>query len=106
MDTGIFRQSRNCKGARASAGLRAPRMSGLNLENLDMAFQATPPPVHFDDCDRTRRDRACMNHSGAIALKLGAISVAWLGVFAPARFTGPLCKRSEHRSLCRLHLLP
>src|SRR5712691_8113584 len=49
-----------CKVAHASADLHALRMSGLNLENLDTAFRAVRPRAHSDDCDRTRRDRACI----------------------------------------------
>src|ERR1700746_1441322 len=49
-----------CKVAHASADLHALRMSGLNRENLDTAFRAIRPHAHSDDCDRTRRDRACI----------------------------------------------
>src|SRR5215468_7431830 len=49
-----------CKVAHASADLHALRMSGLSLENRDTAFRAIRPRAHFDDCDRTRRDRACI----------------------------------------------
>src|SRR4029453_1659753 len=51
---------RICKGVHVSADLRALRMSDSNPENLDTAFRATPPRAHSDDCDRSRRTRACI----------------------------------------------
>src|SRR4029453_3019433 len=49
-----------CKVAHVSADLRALRMSGLNLENLDTAFRAIRPRARSDDYDRTRRCGACI----------------------------------------------
>src|SRR5512132_1210974 len=49
-----------CKVAHASANLHALRMSGLNPESLDTAFRVVRPRAHSADCDRTRRDRACI----------------------------------------------
>src|SRR5437016_2822209 len=49
-----------CKVAHAYANLHALRMSGLNRENLDTAFRAVRPRAHSGDCDRTHRDRACI----------------------------------------------
>src|SRR5439155_26468921 len=83
-------------GAADRGNLDGMRQAGAQMiassvkKNLGLVFHAA--------------ERARMNNTSAIALKLGAISVARLGVFAPARITVSLCKRCEHGSLCRLHL--
>ena len=71
---------------------RAQMIASPVKENLGLVFHAA--------------ERARMNDPGAIALKLGPISVARLAVFASARFTRVLCKRREDGALCRLHLFP
>ena len=94
----LVQSQRARDGATDRRDLDGMRQAGAQMiaspvkENLGLIFHAA--------------EGAGMNDPGAIALKLGPISMARLGVFAAARFTRFLCKRREDGALCRLHLLP
>ena len=75
--------------------MRQPRpqmIAGAVQKNLRLVFQAPKGPG--------------MNDPGPVPLKLGAVSVAWLGIFAAARLTGLLGERRQHAQFVRLHLFP
>src|SRR5688500_19771608 len=75
--------------------MRQPRpqmIAGTVKKNLRLIFQAP--------------EGSCMNDPGPVPLKLGPVSMAWLGILAAPRLTRLLGERRQNTQFIRLHLLP